>query len=245
MPVPGEEIFLVVGRQTAAGAGATGLTDADFILETRLDGAETSLVTTVTEQETYGVAPNEWTDYLMSVTLGNSVGDFFLRALAASGTDLLSPDIFLTEVTSYTVDTLAALMLTQQGQPAVTSAADDTIGDIVDGDTYTSAVLTVPLAKLTPLGVSSLTALTAEAAAMATPGGTSYPLVCTVIDAGALTFTIGWAGGVSQPFPALTTEPSKQWYIDVQFIKTGSPNKIATTNRYTFSQVWQRETRTS
>ncbi len=240
MAQPGDTIYLVVGRQTPGGSGATGLVAADFVFAPSLDGAVTAPVTTCTEISTVGNVPNQWTQYKIAVTLTGSSGRFNERIMPASGFDLISPDVFQGEIEAYDVDALAALMLTSQGVPAVTSAADNDLGDIVDGDSYKSATLTVPLGKLTPLGVSDLTGLTAEAAIMLAPGGTSYPITMTVVSIPLLTFNISWT---TQQHPALTTQNSVQCFIDVQFILPGSPNKIATTNRYTFTQVWQRDTR--
>ncbi len=223
---------------------------ADFVLAPSLDGAVTTPVTTATEVSTVGVAPNQWTQYKIAVTLTSSAGRLNERVMPASGYDLISPDIFQGEIESYDMDALAALMLTQQGQPAVGSAADSNIGDIVDGDSYVSETLTVPLAKLTSLGygIADLTGLTIEAAIMDAPGGTSYPITCTVVSAPGLTFNFGWT---TQQHPALTTAPSKVWYIDIQLIKpldyplAGNLKTITTSNRYLFTQVWQRDTRTS
>ncbi len=210
----------------------------------------TSPVTTATEISTVGNIPNQWTQYKIAVTLSSTAGRFNERLMPASGYDLISPDIFQGEIEAYDTDALAALMLTQQGQPAVGSAADANIGDIVDGDSFISATLTVPLAKLTSLGygLADLTGLTIEAAIMDAPGGTSYPITCAVVSAVGLTFAFSW---VTQQHPALTTAPSKVWYIDIQLIKpldyplAGNLKTIVTTNRYMFTQVWQRETRTT
>lgn len=243
MARPGDTIYLVVGRQTPGGAGSTGKVAADFVFAPTLDGVVTTPVTTATEVSTVGNVPNQWTQYKIAVTLSSTAGRFSERVMPAGGFDVISPDVFQGEIEAYDVDALAALMLTSQGVPAVTSAADNDLGDIVDGDAYTSATLTVPLGKLTPLGQSDLTALTIRAAIMATPGGTQYNITATIVSAVGLTFNFNWPGGASQPHPALTTENSKPWFLDVQLIK--SATLIATTNRYTFTQQWQRDTRTA
>jgi hypothetical protein len=242
MPVPGEVVNFMIGRQTPAGAGASGKVAADFIMAPSLDGTVTTPVTTVTEIGLVGNIPNQFSQYKVAVTLGATAGRFNERIMPASGYDLISPDIFQGEIEAYDLDSLAALMLTQQGQPAVQSASPSNLGDIIDGDSYQSPTLTVPLGMLTAFGQSDLTGLTIEAALMSAPGGTSYPITATVVSVPGLTFNIGWN---TQQHPALTTQNSVNWTCDLQFIKTGPPKIIVTTNRYTFNQVWQADTRTT
>jgi hypothetical protein len=242
MPVPGEVVNFVIGRQTPAGAGASGKVAADFVMAPSLDGTITTPVTAVTEMGLVGNIPNQWSQYKVAVTLGSTAGRFNERIMVASGYDLISPDIFQGEIEAYDLDSLAALMLTQQGQPAVQSASPSNIGDIVDGNSYQSATLTVPLGMLTAFGQSDLTGLTIRSAVMTSPGATSYPITATVVSVPGLTFNFGW---IAQQHPALTTQNSVNWRVDIEFIKAGAPATIVTTNVYTFNQVWRAEVRNS
>lgn len=239
--IPGDLIEVNVWRQTAAGAASTGKVLADFIIDQQLDGDAVSMTWVVTE----GVTDGTWRAYKFASTLPSTAGYLQLFFQPATGTDFLSPSKFGGEIESYDMDSMAALFLSSQGIPAVTSAADNTLGDIVDGDTYKSATLTFPSGKLSPHGITDISAvgITLQASVKATPGGTAYPIVATVVSGPGLTFNISWAGGATQPFPALTTEANKAQFIDVQVLKSGTPNVIVTGYRLSFNQVWQREDR--
>ncbi len=77
------------------------------------------------------------------------------------------------------------------------------------------------------------------------PGLKPFPITATVISGPGLTFTFSWT---TDPLPNLDVQPSKAYFIDVQVVRsaiTGSPKVIITTNRYTFTRVWEREVRTT
>lgn len=227
-----------VQRQNAAGTVASsGLLSTAFLCY--LDGVSQTL-SSFSEVGTVGT----WTEYKWTIPVSSTAGQHLVRTYAASGSDVILNDAIYYDVETYDSTTLASLLLTNQGVPSVTSAIDNSLGDIVDGDSYLSSTLTMPAGKLSPFSISDISAvgITVEAAIMGTPGGTSYPITATVVSGPSLTFTIGWN---TQQHPALTTSPSAVWYIDVQVIKTGPPKIIVTTNRYTFAQVWQRDTRTT
>lgn len=239
--IPGDPIEVTAWRQTAAGAASTGKVLADFITDAYLDGDAVAMVWVVTE----GVTDGAWRQYKFASTLPSTAGYLQVFFQPASGTDFISPSSFGGEIESYDMDAMAALFLTAQGVPAVTSAADSNLGDVVDGDTYKSATLTFPSGKLSPHGITDISAvgITLQASIKATPGGTAYPITATVVSGPGLTFNISWAGGSSQPFPALTTQANVAQYIDVQILKTGVPNVIVTGYRLSFNQVWAREDR--
>lgn len=236
--IPGDTVSFTIGRQTAAGFPASGLATADFDVDAFLDGASTSISPTFTSVQTNG----GWWEYKMQTTMPATAGRLKITVQPTSGYDIISPSLIEGEIESYDTDTLANLFLTAQGQPGVLSAADSDLGDIVDGDDYISSTLTVPAAKLLPLGQSDLTGLTMEAAALDTPGGTPVTLTCTVVSAAANTLNISWTRST---FASLGTSPNKAWFIDVQAVKAGAPTKVATVLRYKFTMVWQRDTRTS
>lgn len=238
---PGEPIAVVIGRQTAAGVASTGKVLVDFSITSYLDGVAVTMTWVVTE----GVTVGAWRYYKFTSTIPSTAGYLQVSIQPATGTDFVSPSGFGGEIESYDMDSMAALFLSSQGIPAVTSAADNTLGDIVDGDTYKSATLTFPSGKLSPHGITDISAvgITLRASIKATPGGTAYPITATVVSGPGLTFNISWPGGATQPHPALTTEANKAQFIDVQIVKTGTPNVIVTGYRLSFNQVWERETR--
>jgi hypothetical protein len=241
MSVVNDTVTLYVGRQTADERPAYTRAAGDFVVS--LNGV---LKTIGNFTEIGNPTGSKWCDYSFTVGLDSAIG---LKAIRVEPTDnTLSTDVIAVwyggEIENYDNDMLASLLLTQQGIPAVTSAADNSLGDIVDGDSYKSATLTMPAAKLTPFSISDISAagITVEAAIMGAPGGTSYPITAAVVSGTGLSFTISWD---TQLHPGLTTTSSATWYIDVQVIKTGPPKQIITTNRYSFNQVWQRDTRTT
>lgn len=236
---PGDAVTFTIGRQTAAGAPSTDKVTADFITAAYLDGVLTSISPAYTEVTT---SNGNWREYKLAATMPATAGRLKITVQPSSGFDVISPAMLEDEIEAYDADALANLFLTAQGQPGVLSAADSELGDIVDGDSYKSATLTMPSGKLTPFGQSDLTGLTMEAALMTAPGGTSYPITCTVVSAAARTLTISWD---TQQHPSLTTQANAPWYIDIQGIKTGPPKIIVTLARYRFTQVWQRDTRTT
>ncbi|MBA3622948.1 MAG: hypothetical protein H0W48_00460 [Methylibium sp.] len=142
---------------------------------------------------------------------------------------------------SYDVDALAGLLLTSTAVPASQSAADADLGDVVDGDAFSSGSLTLTLGKLTPFGVAFAdlaSGWTITAAAKSEPADTPVALTCAFVVAAGGTFKVSWP-----TFPAGmalgTTERSKTWYIDVQLKRT-SDSLIVTPNRYQVNVVWER-----
>lgn len=242
MSVVGDTVTLSVGRQTPDEQPAYSRSSSDFVVT--LNG----VLQTISNFEEVGAATgSRYCEYQFDVDLNNESEIAKIRIETAdNGYADDAIDVWYGgEVENYDVDSLASLLLTQQGVPTVTSAADSDLGDIVDGDSYKSATLTMPSGKLSPFSITDISAagITVEAAIMGTPGGTSYPITATVVSGTGLTFTIGWD---TQPHPALSAGVnSATWYIDVQVIKTGPPKQIITTNRYSFNQVWQRDTRTT
>lgn len=228
--------------QTAYGQPAPGLTSSSFGFDATINGATRSV--TPTYAEVGQSADGKWTRYSFSAATSATVGLNGFRVSLLSGTNIIAHDLHVVEAEFYDLDSMASLLLTSQGVPAVQSAADNSLGDIVDGDSYKSATLTMPSGKLSPFSITDISAagITVEAAIMASVGTTSYPITTAVVSGTDLTFTISWD---TQQHPALSGADSKAWFIDVQVIKTGPPKLIVTPNRYSFQQVWQRDTRTT
>lgn len=238
----GDTVTLYVKRRTAMDQPAYSRSSTDFVVS--CNGA----LVTISNFTEIGVPAGSldcW--YSFDVTDDDEAGQRLYAiepAQNAYATDVLDPTDYGGEVENYDNDALAALMLQQQGVPGVRSAEDSDLGQIVDGDSFKSDTLTMPAGKLSPFSITDISAagIAVEAAIMDAVGGTSIPITATVVSGTDLTFTIGWD---TQQHAALTTQNEKTWYIDVQVIKTGPPKQIITTNRYKFTQVWQRETRTS
>lgn len=226
-------------RQNLLGTiGSTGKVAADFAVT--LNGVSQA-ITALTEIGTTGA----WTEYSFTITAPATAGQFSVFIQPASGTDVIFPMYFYDDLQAYDETALANLLLTSQGVPGTQSAADSALGDIVDGDSYQSATLTMPSGKLSPFSITNIAAagITVEAAIMGTPGGSSFPITAAVVSGPGLTFTFSWT---AQQHTALAAgQQTAAWYIDVQVIKTGPPKIIVTTNRYSFNQVWQRDTRTT
>lgn len=233
----GEAVSLVVFRQTAAGAPGTANT---FSVDAFVNGTSYSAGAVATSLG--NTADGLWHAWKIAVTLSSTSGENVLRIAAASGTDVVEPSIWTGEAESYDADALAGLLLTSQGTPAVRSASDSDLGQVVDGDSYMSDTLTVPLGKLTPLGYSSLSPFTISVAAKSgntTAAATSFSSASIVSSTG-LTYKFGWSAFPSDMNLA-TGEDSKDWYIDVQFKDTStSPATVITGGRYRLTVVWER-----
>lgn len=146
---------------------------------------------------------------------------------------------------SYDDDAIAGLLLTAQGVPAVNSADDGDLGDVVSADAYNSGTLYIPSGKLSKFGLafSDLSGFSISAGAKSAPADTMVALTCafgaTYLTDGAFTFS--W----NTMDPAMQLDAAtyaKTWFIDVQIKQTASPNKLITTNRYSINVKWQRDT---
>ena len=246
MFTPGSVFSFTVLRQTALGAAATGKVAADFDIACWLDGVLQTLspTPTVTELTTEGDARA----YRVTLTLPSTTGHLQIAVLPVSGsTDIIIDGQLVGSLESYTMDGLAGLLLTAQGVPAVQSAADGDLGQVVEDDSFQSEVLTFPLGKLTPfgLGFADLATATITAQAKAEPAdATPATLVVTPVNlAGAGTLRIGWDAWPGGIMDLGASEQSKRVYIDVQAEFAG-PTRYITGLRYQLEIVWQRNTNT-
>lgn len=149
---------------------------------------------------------------------------------------------------SYSIDDAMAVLLINQGIPAISSAADGDLGDVVDGDSYRSAALAIPEGKLSRFGYTYADLASPNfifsAALKHEPSDT--PIVITFIPGASIAtdgaFSLGWDDMVAgMNLDATIEETSKAFYIDVQVINTVD-DIIITTNRYAINVVWQRDT---
>ncbi|MEY2655591.1 MAG: hypothetical protein RLZZ524_2619, partial [Pseudomonadota bacterium] len=184
--IAGESITLRLIRQTAAGAASTGKVLGDFVVV--INGA------TVTPSGfAEGATVGTWRAYSCTIVAPAAAGTFALHVEPASGTDIVAWSIDQVELND--LDTVANLVGVGVGAVAAvgtgTLAADDA-GDVVDGDAWNSGTQTVPLAKLSPFGLSDLTGCTVSAGAKKTTADTSVALTATVVSAAARTLSFGW-----------------------------------------------------
>ena len=235
--IAGEAVSLTVFRQTIAGAPSTTST---FAVDAFVNGASYSAVATSTLIG--ATADGLWNAYKIALTLSSTTGNHELRIAPASGTDIVEPAIWTGDAELYDSDSLAGLLLTSQGTPAVRSQSDSDLGQMVDGDSYLSDVLTIPLGKISPWGYSSLTPFTMSIAAKSantTAAAVSFS-TATVVDASARTVRFGFDAFPSEMALA-SAENQKDWYIDVQFRDTSfTPNRVITGGRYKLTVVWER-----
>ncbi len=242
---PGDTVYLPFTLQTTAGAAAVyankaALTGAGWTLTYWNEGAAVSSPTW--DLVLVDSANGRYELSLLIAAAGT--GEVFLKAPAGY---VSSVETYPLDIETYDLDSLANLFLTAQGTPGVQSAADGNLGDIVDGDSWNSGMLTVPLGSMVPLGVSVLTGLTVEASFKRTPDDTAVTVSTTVIDNTARTLQVYF-----DTFPAgmalAGTAQDQVWYLDVQLIRpasTGVTKRIRTPLRYQVRVVWQREVRTT
>lgn len=163
--------------------------------------------------------------------------------ITVPGTAYVTPVTWMNEGEAYDIDAVAGLLLTNQGVPAVISADDGTLGDVVMTDSWSSGTLTIPIGKLTPFGktfADLASGWTISAGLKKVPTDTSVPITCAFVSAIAGTFKASWV-----TFPAAmalaASEEQAQWYLDVQIVETAT-HLCITTNRYGLQVVWERNT---
>lgn len=103
----GEPLTLVVGRQTAAGSPATGLTVADFGIGWKKDGVTSAITTSCTEVDTVG----GWREYRIGITIpSGSPYRLHGRVTAVNTIDIIDGGIVDCEIENNDLDSLAALL---------------------------------------------------------------------------------------------------------------------------------------
>jgi hypothetical protein len=148
---------------------------------------------------------------------------------------------------TYTTDDIMGLLLTNQGIPVVSSAADGDLGDVVEGDSYESSAQVLTLSKLARFGYAyadlSDPAFEFSAAFKHQPSDepteiTFTPGASIAVDGA---FSIGWVTmDDDMMLDEASEETSKLFYIDVQ-VRNTDDDIIITTNRYVINVVWQRD----
>jgi hypothetical protein len=243
--ISGDTIAQVVYLQSTAGAGYSYANKAAFQAAlwdlTWTDATGVALTT----QPTWSIAVEAGsTNGKHLVTYTVPPGFAVAKVTVPSGAS--DPGAWASDGSSYDEDALAGLFLTSTGVPSPTSASDQDLGDVVAGDAYNSGTLYIPLGRLTAFGYAYsdlASGWTISAGLKAVPTDTSVAITAafgaSVATDGA--FKVSWSS-----YPAglaLTTEQSKQFYMDVQLKRTASSTLI-TTNRYALRAVWDRNTAT-
>lgn len=245
--IAGDTVVKVVYLQTLSGRGLSYANKAAF----QADGWDISWVdttiTALTSQPTWTIA----------VESGNTRGKHNIVYTVPSGVSVAKvtvpgwatdPGAWSLEGQTYDEDSIAGTILTSQGTPGVQSATDGDLGDVVDGDSWNSGTLYIPLGKLSVFGYgfSDLASgWTISAGLKSDPSdtqltGATATFGATVATDGAV--SVGWTTFLTGMALA-STERSKDWFLDVQLKKTSS-SQIITTNRYKLTVVWQRNTTT-
>lgn len=232
--VAGSAVVYPFRLELAAGGIDSGEA-ANLSVVAHLDGAAISLGESFAEIGTTGY-------YTLSFTAPASTG--YLRVqILHSGTSIPVSDILSGPLMAYDTDDLVAELQQSSGNIAPLTADDGDLGDVVEGDAWNSGVLTIPLAKISPLGYSDLTGMTISAAAMDAVDGTPVLVTASIVNASARTVRFGWSGASS--FPAAMVLPAgdtqKDWFFDVQLKHTADSN-IITGARYKLRVVWERNT---
>lgn len=169
-------------------------------------------------------------------------GFYWVKVTAPEGR-VASPAGWSNEGEAYDADSIAGLLLTNQGVPAVISAADADLGDVVDQDDWTTETLYIPLGRLTRWGLTFADLASGweiTAAFKAAPGDTAVPVDCEFVDTATGAFRIFWEDWPTGDAMELDdTATSKVVYCDVQLSRTSDDLRL-TTNRYQLQIVWER-----
>jgi len=154
---------------------------------------------------------------------------------------IASASAWADEGQSYDADSIAGILNLNQGIPAVSSASDGDLGDVVDGDSWNSGVLTVPIGKLTRVGLSDLSTFdTITATLKQDPSNTPVEIDADFDDVSARTVHASW-----DTFPSdmeLGDDAralSAIWYLDITLTQN-SPLLVITPLRYKLTVRWNR-----
>jgi hypothetical protein len=235
MSKAGDILTLYCGRQTAGGLPASSRQATDFVVTQNGVLAQISNFT-----ELGSPVGSAWDFYSFQVQDPMGAGARLYQIEPNSYSwpgDIITPNQWGGWLAANDEDSLASLLLMQAGVPGVLSAADVSLGDIVDQDSYLSPTLTLPSGKLSPFGITTLTGCTLVGKIDDQAGNpdVSMPTI-NVVNAAAFQIQIGWTTwpvGIA----GLGTTPSKTWYVD---IRVTSGSFVITAGRYSFRQVWKR-----
>lgn len=237
--VVGDSEVLTFALIDSGGAVQTGEV-ANLSVVSHLNGATIDLSPSLAEISTSGY-------YTLSFNYPSSVGRLRIE-VKHSGSYTADVSLWEGDVTVRDIDGLGLLLQQSSGTISPLSADDTDLGDIVEGDSYASGSLEIPLAKISRFGYADLTGMTVTAAIKDEVGKTpiessSAPNFFAAIDnASTRLVSIGWDTWPTD-LDLESTESDHEWFIDVQ-LKHTADARIITGLRLRMRVVWQREDRT-
>lgn len=163
----------------------------------------------------------------------------------------ISPETWANQGLSYDDDSLGGLLQTAQGVPALISADDGDLGDIVWKDAWTSDVQTIPLGKISRFGyayadlasgwtVSAGFRQTPNGSAVLSGAGAGNGITAAFVAAASGTYKVSW-DVYPTAMDLAATDESQVWFLDVQIKHTAS-GRIITVGRWKVTVRWQRDT---
>jgi hypothetical protein len=222
----------VVRLETSAGAAITGAS-ADVAIDAHFNGAAASVAPSVSEISS-GY-------YSLEVTAPSGAGLLSLRIryTGASPGALVVGDLAEYSIGPWTATTIAGIIGTGEGVGAVEALPDAVLPSVVQGDSYRSGPITIPLSPLARFGLSTLSGLSISAGARLAPGDDpSVALTASIDDAANRIVSIGWDVFPSDLDLAAGAE-SQVVFVDIQFI-TGA-DLVLTPFRAQFTVLWDRD----
>jgi len=138
-------------------------------------------------------------------------------------------------------DVFAAVNSGGELTPIKQNRADQSLGNLIDGDAFCTGPLTVPLSILTPCGLTDLTGTTITAAFREDPSTAPVAITASIDDAANRIISAKMDPFLSaMSLGAGATDLSKTWFLDIQ-IKVTATGTILTVGRYKVDVIWQRD----
>lgn len=191
-------------------------------------------------QPTYTVAVIDGVRGVHAISFPLAAGRGYVKATVPSGYRS-DPFGWSFDGQSYDDDAIAGLLQTNQGVPAVTSADDGDLGDIVWKDAWTSDTQTIPLGRLSRFGYAFsdlASGWTISAGFRQTPNGTAVlsgagpgnGITAAFVAATSGTYKVSWDVYPTAMDMAVGDE-AQVWYLDVQLKNTASGRLITEIGR--------------
>lgn len=233
--IPGDSITVYVRRQTIAAAASTGYTSTgDWrVVQNGISAAPGS----VSSIGTVG----SWHYYSLTCTLTSTSAPLLFVVEATATDDIV--EWSGSDLTSYDTDALASLFTASSGVAVASGITVGTdFGQVVQGDSWHSGTLTIPLATISRWSYADLTGMTISAGLKNAPADSSTAITATIISAANRTVSASW-----DAFPAglalAAGEQSKSFTLDIQLKHTAS-GRIITALRGPLVVIWQTDTTT-
>lgn len=121
--------------------------------------------------------------------------------------------------------------------PISLNASSVSIGDLTEGDSFTTGIITVPLAYLTPWGETDLTGFTISASFKQKPSDTPIVISSVILDVSERTVK-AFQEIFNTGMNLVDNKESDTWFLDIQLTKG---NIKLTPLKYTIKIVWQKD----